>query len=244
MIKFSVITICRDAENVIKRTMDSVLKQSYKNIEYIICDGDSLDNTKKIILEVSENYCQDIKLYSEKDFGIYNAMNRGISRAAGNYIVFLNAGDEFYDCDVLKNIVLYIQKSKKDIYYGITQVVNGFADRSRIRNFRKEFPHFQEGLLQGNMPCHQSIVARTECLRSHYFNEKYQYRADFEWLVNCYKQRAGIEPLDIIISKYDDTGLTSRVKVQNKMKKETQQILEYYYPLKYRWYTWKEIFFG
>lgn len=241
MLTISVITICKNAENTINNTLQSMLKQSYKGVEYIICDGDSTDNTKKIIMDTFTDYCQNIKFYSERDFGIYNAMNRGIAHASGNYVIFLNAGDEFYDENVLENLAFCIARSKMDIYYGMTQLMNDFGSKIVVRNFQKEFPDFLEGLMKGRMPCHQSIIARTDWLRRHYFNEQYRYRADFEWLVSCYKEKASMEALDFVISKYDCTGLTSRIKTQNKMRKETERILEHYFPLKYKFFKWLEL---
>lgn len=239
MLTFSVITICRNAEKVIQSTMQSVLEQSYENIEYIVCDGNSSDNTMNIISHISADYNRNIKVYCENDFGIYNAMNRGIARVTGEYSIFMNAGDRFFDFDVIAKAARYIERKRKDIYFGKTQIVDEFDRIKSIEDFQKEFPVFMQGLFRGRMPCHQSIIARTDCLQSHYFNEQYKYRTDFEWLVSCCKRKKEMEALDFLISVHDNTGLTSRIKTKSEMKKETRQILEQYYPLWYKWQALK-----
>lgn len=243
MIKISVITVCRNAEADIRETMESVFKQSYENLEYIICDGASTDNTLKVIQEVAIDCQREVKVYSEQDSGIYNAMNRGISRVTGEYVIFMNAGDKFNDLDVLKKAAECIRRGRKDIYYGCVEFVERFGLRNLVVDYESEFPQFESGLLQGRMPCHQGIIASAECLRKHPFKEQYQYRADFDWLVYSYKQGAKLEALDFRVAKYDHSGFSSRVRAKKRMKNETQQILEYYYPIRYKLHRWKKRLF-
>lgn len=233
MIKFSIITICKNAEKNIQNTMESVLKQSYSNIEYIICDSCSIDNTADTIQKTAADYAANVRLYSEKDFGVYNAMNRGIARAQGDFIIFLNAGDAFYDKNVLQKVSDCINKERHVIYYGAAQFIEFPGNRTFIQDFDKKYPRLVAGLLHGSMPCHQSIIAHRNSLRGHYFNEQYAYRSDFEWLVSCYKRGIKIKGLNFVISKYDYTGMTSRIKARNQMHNETDRILKEYFPIKY-----------
>ena len=102
-IKFSIITPCYNSEKTIKRTIESVVNQSYKNIEYILIDGGSKDKTVEIIQEYQSKYPKLIKYISEKDSGIYDAMNKGIKLATGDIVGIVNS-DDYYELDALKNI--------------------------------------------------------------------------------------------------------------------------------------------
>ena len=101
MPKVTVITVCRNAEQVVSKTIKSVLNQEFKHFEYLIVDGDSLDKTVQVINEFSD---ARIKLITEPDQGIYDAMNKGIKHANGDYVIFLNAGDEYATNNALGNL--------------------------------------------------------------------------------------------------------------------------------------------
>jgi glycosyltransferase involved in cell wall biosynthesis len=108
-VKITVITVCYNVENEIEKTVKSVLNQSYANMEYLIIDGKSSDHTLPLAENLVSGTDKKVLIYSEKDFGIYNAMNRGIMRASGDYVVFMNAGDSFYDEEVLTRAASFIR---------------------------------------------------------------------------------------------------------------------------------------
>lgn len=111
----SVVTICYNAKNDLEKTILSVLSQTYQDIEYIIIDGGSTDSTVDIIHKYSERLFYWI---SEPDKGIYDAMNKGMDRATGSWIIFMNAGDTFCDNEVIKNIFGYNDLSDYSVIYG------------------------------------------------------------------------------------------------------------------------------
>lgn len=115
--KVSVITVVYNDENGIEGTIESVLSQIYKNIEFIVIDGNSNDNTYHIINKYRDKI--DI-LVSENDRGIYDAMNKGIENASGDWIIFMNSGDMFYDKDVLNNIFQYSHAEHDCIYSDVS----------------------------------------------------------------------------------------------------------------------------
>src|SRR3989344_1701590 len=116
--KIRIITVVYNAKSLIERTIKSVLSQTYTNIEYIIIDGGSSDGT----LEIAEKYQHDIAvILSGKDNGIYDAMNKGLSTATGDFVLFLNAGDELYSTEIISKI---LSLGDADVYYGNTAVVN------------------------------------------------------------------------------------------------------------------------
>src|ERR1700761_611826 len=117
--KLSVITIVYNNVRDIERTMLSVINQTYQNVEYIIVDGLSNDGTLDIIHKYSDKVA---KLISEKDEGIYDAMNKGLAAATGDYVIFMNSGDEFYDINTVSNV--FASEPGADIYYGETEMIN------------------------------------------------------------------------------------------------------------------------
>ncbi|HWZ04155.1 MAG TPA: glycosyltransferase, partial [Mucilaginibacter sp.] len=114
----SVITVVYNNVQDIERTMLSVLTQTYPRIEYIIIDGKSTDGTLKIINRYKD---QVAKIFSEKDEGIYDAMNKGLAAATGDYVIFMNSGDEFYERDTVQ--MVFDSSPNADIYYGETEMI-------------------------------------------------------------------------------------------------------------------------
>lgn len=201
--KITVITICRNAEDVIEKTIKSVLSQDYINIEYIIVDGASADNTMKIVEKYARDY--SIRYVSEKDDGIYNAMNKGVRMSTGEYIIFENAGDIFKDKKVISDVVRCMERMSADIYYGnCIKMVNGEKvilkmDKGKLK-----------ALLKGSMPCHQSIFASKRLLEKYPFDESYIIRSDFDWLLKCKKSLARFCYINRIICVFDGNGLSMR----------------------------------
>ena len=121
--KFSIITVTYNAEKVLEDTIQSIVTQSYKNVEYIIVDGGSTDGTLSIVNKYKEHIHT---LVSEPDKGLYDAMNKGLKLATGDYVWFLNAGDTLYTADTVQRIVASLKKkvSLPDVIYGETRIVD------------------------------------------------------------------------------------------------------------------------
>lgn len=226
MIKITIITVCYNEKNRLKDTIESVLAQTYFNIEYLIIDGASTDGTLELLQEYAKN--KYIVFYSEKDNGIYDAMNRGISKSSGDYIIFINAGDLLYDKYVIEKIVHFIENSHRDsIYYGKTCLV--YADGLvQIEDFFKWDGTLKEKVFNGTMPCHQSIIAPKKSLTNHFFSEEYKIRADYEWLVSSICNGYECISIPVIICHFDATGTSGRLKNCNLFKKEEENILKKY----------------
>lgn len=223
MLKFTVITVCCNRAVQLEKTMKSVFRQTYQNIEYLIIDGASTDGTASLLSRIQEY--RDVKFYSEEDYGIYNAMNRGTAKAAGDYIIFLNAGDTFYSNDVLEKAAAVMGRERNTIYYGKAAVET--AGGVRIMEVDEKI---KEGLSTGWMPCHQSIFAPACTLRSHYFNEKYRIRADFEWLAYCVCRGIECRVLPFAVCCFAGGGVSSDAGFMQTRHDETQEILGEYLP--------------
>ena len=154
MKKITVVTICYNAEKCIKETIQSVLGQSYTDFEYLIIDGNSIDNTVGIIKEFDD---KRIVLVSEKDKGIYDAMNKGIRLSSGEYIIFMNSGDVFADSKVLEDIS---SELKADVVFG-NALIKKQEGTVREKYSDKKFRLFIM-FLSGYMINHQTIFTKTE----------------------------------------------------------------------------------
>lgn len=229
-IKMTIITVTYNCELIIDMTMQSVLEQNYDNIEYILVDGASNDSTLKII----ESYAKEnknIKYISEKDDGIYDAMNKGIKMAKGEAIFFLNAGDVFFDNEVINKIAKEFSNSDYDIIYGDVLFLY------KKRNFLQKIRYVNSfKLVTGTVICHQGIFAKRIVFEKYgYFDLKYKICSDLNWFVNCYINGVLVNHLNIVISKFDTNGISNRKDTLGLRRREKEDILNNYYskPLSY-----------
>jgi len=170
--KISIITVTYNAENFIEKTINSIINQSYKNIELIIIDGESKDDTLKII----KNYSQHINiLVSEKDSGIYDAMNKGINLATGDFITFLNAGDDYINNNVLFNLFENLDKDTNIVYADHISILNGKEKYRKAKKFNKNnlFKFLTTTV------CHQAIFVKKEIAPK--YNLKYKLKGELNW---------------------------------------------------------------
>lgn len=203
--KFSIITVTYNAASVITPTLQSIAAQRYRNIEFLLIDGGSTDNT----VEVARNSGVEIAtLISERDKGLYDAMNKGIARATGDYLCFLNAGDSFHSPDVLQQMVDAIADKQElpDILYGETSEVD--EERRFVRMRRLQAPEklnwrsFRHGMLV----CHQAFFAKRTIAPMYDLN--YRLSADVDWCIRVMKVSKDIVNTHIIIVDYLQNGLS------------------------------------
>lgn len=231
MIKFTVITVCYNEEKTIRQTMESVLAQNYANIEYLIIDGKSTDNTFVIAEKIQQmNKDRDIKIFSEKDYGIYNAMNRGIVRASGDYVIFLNSGDMFFDNKVLKRAAYIIERKGYGIYYGVAYKVYKDKVLGKIDYGNDRRPDIIK-LLNAFAPNHQATLAPLSCMKRFYFDESYKYCADFDWIIRCYKHGIRLFDMGYSVCRFDVSGISSRAKAIVDGKNDVYTVLKRHFPV-------------
>ncbi len=202
--RFSIVTVCFNAENDITKTIESVLLQSCKDYEYIIIDGASTDST----LDVVKSYAHKFKekglsfiINSEPDSGIYDAMNKGIAMATGQWIIFLNAGDVFYNKDVLALVSKENLDSAGVVYGNTIFERNGYfryAVPPQLEHFKIEMPI-----------CHQSVFVKTILMKDKPFNLKYKICADYDFLIGAYLNNVPFIYVDIPFSIFSFGGISS-----------------------------------
>jgi len=172
--KISIITICFNSEKTIFKTLESVKKQSFSNIEHIIIDGASNDKT----LEICKEYPNSIKIISEQDNGVYDAFNKGLKLATGDVIGFLNADDTFYNENSIQDIVDAFSNNETDIVYGNLDYVN--KEGKVIRNWISR--PYEKGLVKKAwMPAHPTFYCKKEVYdRLGGYNDSFKIAGDFE----------------------------------------------------------------
>jgi glycosyltransferase involved in cell wall biosynthesis len=215
---FSIITITYNAARWVERTILSVLSQSYSGVEYIVIDGGSTDGTVDII----KQYAQGIAYWvSEKDNGIYDAMNKGLRKATGDYVWFINAGDTLYTSDTLQRIVSLIEKKKNlpDIIYGETAIVDENGRSLGRRRLKAPAKLSWKSFRMGMKVCHQSFVAKRRIAPM--YDLSYRYSSDFDWCIRCMKQAGKIYNTRQTLTNFLDGGVsTSQRKASLKERYE------------------------
>ena len=204
--RFSIITVTYNAEKVIEETIQSVITQTYKNYEYIIIDGASKDNT----LSVIDKYKDMIsRVVSEPDKGLYDAMNKGIAAATGDYLCFLNAGDSFHEDDTLQLMVHSINdEALPDVLYGETAIVNKDGHFLHMRRLQTPENLTWKSFKRGMLVCHQAFFAKRSLAEP--FDLSYRFSADFDWCIRVMKKAKTLHNTHITVIDYLDEGLTTQ----------------------------------
>lgn len=220
--KLSIITICLNNLDELRRTVLSVLEQTYTEYEYIVIDGGSNDGCKEYI----EQTLRINKWVSEPDKGIYNAMNKGIGMAHGEYILFLNSGDTLYKKDVLENIIPYL--NGKDFYVGHSILNNG-----NKKTLRKTPQTMSLKFLFEDSIMHQSTFILSSLLKNRPYNEKYKIVSDWEFFLYewAFENKEYI-PLDIIVSIFYLGGISNNVNSVELNNNERKDVIDTFFPLR------------
>ena len=217
--KVSVITIGRNNREGYARTLDSVASQTDADFEFIVIDGASTDGSVDLLRQYAPYITH---LVSEPDRGIYNAMNKGIALARGEYCNFMNSGDVFHAPDVLSRVIPHLQG--KDFYIGDQLDVNG---KSRIWAAPCEVRAFA---LVNKSLSHQSAFIRTALLKKRPYCENYKLVSDWEQMVyELLICDATYERLDFIVADFDRSGISSAPEYQSLLHEEMQKVIDSYF---------------
>ena len=206
--KFSIITVTYNAEKVLEDTIQSVIFQTYRNVEYIIVDGASKDHT----LEIVNKYHNRInKVISEPDKGLYDAMNKGIQLATGDYLCFLNAGDKFHDSETLQKVVHTLKGQElPDVIYGETAIVDEEGHFLHMRRLSTPAHLNWKSFKQGMLVCHQAFFANRKLAINHLYDLQYRFSADFDWCIRIMKKAKCLHNTRLTLIDYLNEGMTTK----------------------------------
>ncbi len=204
--KFSIITVTYNAVGVLEDTIQSIVTQTYKNVEYIIVDGGSKDGT----LDIINKYRTHIHtVISEPDKGLYDAMNKGIRLATGDYLCFLNAGDCLHEDDTLQLMVHSLHGTElPGVLYGETDIVD--AEGHFLHKRRLSAPEVLtwKSFKQGMLVCHQAFFARRDLAEP--YDLSYRFSADFDWCIRVMKKAKTLHNTHLTLIDYLNEGMTTR----------------------------------
>lgn len=246
-LKFTVVTVAYNAQSVIEKTITSVLNQSYLPYEYFIIDGKSNDKTVEIAKKYSVEFANKgikYKVISEEDSGIYNAMNKGIELATGDFISFLNAGD-WYEADSLKNINEFYNEGEFELTYGSLNYINPDGS-STIKT--SKFDSFPVSSRHWN---HPSMFLKTDIYKTYKFDETFKTYADFDLYLKLRKDGTKIRVIDKVITNFVADGVSTNRDIKKVLARSKEKYNAYihngygkiYFLEAYGWEVFKAVYF-
>ncbi|SFB99613.1 Glycosyltransferase involved in cell wall bisynthesis [Parapedobacter composti] len=201
--KLSVITVVYNNVRDIERTIQSVINQTYPHIEYLIIDGASTDGTVDIIKQYAKHVTRWI---SEPDKGIYDAMNKGLTVATGDYVLFMNSGDEIYAPDTVAQV--FASAPDADIYYGETELFNEHWESLGLRRHSVPDQFSWRSFRYGMNVSHQALYIRRSLTGP--YDVRYQLSADIDWVIRAAKRAEKTVNTRLLVAKYLVGGLSKK----------------------------------
>lgn len=226
----SIIMVSYNAENTIKRAIDSIMEQTYDNFEVVFIDGQSSDHTCDIIKDAIKRLKErgiGTKFISEPDSGVYDAMNKGAKNASGLWTTYMNADDRYYDDSVLERVMSCVDTSK-DIVYGDTVFVKGDEKKiEKAKNIKTIIKHLPF--------CPQAAFIKTSLQQEYLFDTQYKISADYDFFLRAYLNQKEFQQINDIVAEFYFGGISNRnlkqtyledtsVKVKNGLERKNNLI--------------------
>nr|MBD5376466.1 glycosyltransferase [Bacteroides sp.] len=222
---FSIITVTFNAASTLPATLKSVKEQTCTDFEYIVIDGKSSDSTVELVRQAAIPHS---KIVSEPDNGLYDAMNKGLGMAHGNYLIFLNAGDRFHSPDTLQQYHDAIMANDyPGVVYGQTQIVDGEGRRLGDRHLRAPEKLTLKSFRNGMLVCHQAFCANAKVVST--YDTSYRFSSDYDWCVRCLMHSRHNVYIDDIVIDYLSEGVTTANHRASLI--ERFRIMSHYYGL-------------
>jgi glycosyltransferase involved in cell wall biosynthesis len=239
MDRISIITVSYNAEKTIRATIESVLNQSYQNIEYILIDGASKDSTYEIICQYDDAFShRGIRYFhiSESDKGIYDAMNKALDYCTGDWVNYMNANDTFCSPETLSDVFSDSYEGYDCIYGDTYNVRDGY------RYYKNSYPI--KCIFYKYVFIHQAVFVRTSQMKQNRFNTKYSIAADYDLFVRLYKNGCVFKQINIPIAVYSLDGVSQTQTKQSRQQWKQIQIENgIYNTMKLRRFIYEKIFF-
>ncbi len=220
--KVSIITITFNAARTLQRTLDSVACQTYQDIEHLIIDGASKDDTLAIAKRYQQESHHEVVIQSEPDRGLYDAMNKGLQKATGDYLVFLNAGDTLYAPDTIETVAkaispqpsALIHQPSPAVIYGDTAITDAEGNFLHLRTHRPPETLSWKSFKHGMLVCHQAFYVRTDIAKQYPYNLAYRHSADVDWCIRVMKEaeRQGLALVNThaVLANFEEGGDTTQ----------------------------------
>lgn len=222
LVDISVIIPTYNCAEMLEKSMKSIFQQKNSSFECVVVDGKSTDCTVNVAERFKEKYAEQVIVISEKDQGIYDAMNKGVKCARGQYVVFLGAGDTFCDEHVLEQI----SGHNEDIVYGYVQAFDESSTYifKRKMNFLTAFKY--------SPICHQAIFAKRDLLEKYPFELRYKYVADQAWILRMYSLHKKFKYIDLMVANYGLDGFSSTEEGRKSAVNEILDAKRRYLPVR------------
>ncbi|MBC6111026.1 glycosyltransferase family 2 protein [Pedobacter fastidiosus] len=222
--KLSIITVNYNDKNGLQKTIESVVNQTWKDFEFIVIDGGSKDGSAELLIQYQNRIAYGI---SETDSGVYNAMNKGIRKATGDYVLFLNSGDILNDPKVLEKVEQNLDCTF-GIYYGDANYIEKDGEHKRTYPDQLSFSFF----LDYNLSHQASFIKRNLFFDIFLYNEDYKIVSDWAFFIYAIcNQNVPYKHLNLIICKYDTMGISSIIDNHKAMHEERRATIQKYFPL-------------
>ncbi|MBO6183461.1 MAG: glycosyltransferase [Chryseobacterium sp.] len=222
--KLSIITINYNNATGLEKTLKSLINQNSKDFEYIIVDGNSTDESKRII-DTNKNHID--KWISEKDSGVYNAMNKGIEMANGDYLLFLNSGDMLANSHVLNKILPLLENNSDIIYGNLIYSLNEVPQTLFTPSKKINLSYF----LNSFLPHPSSFIKKSLFQRIGFYNEKFKIISDWEFFLRAIVvNKASYLHIDEVISDFDNSGISSNSENEKLIYNEKQTVYKEFFP--------------
>jgi len=203
----SIITVVFNNLVGLKHTYQSIISQTTTDFEWLVIDGGSTDGTQEWLTDLA---ITNMRFISEKDAGLYDAMNKGLKLAMGTFVWFMNSGDSIYSPNTVQ--LLIAQSSGKDVLYGETMLVDendnklGIRSEKTTRVLPKKMNRFS--MIKGMVVCHQSFIPQRSLAPA--YNLKYRFSADIDWVISCLENASSIRNCNAILSNYLVGGISAQ----------------------------------
>ena len=244
MTRFTVVTITYNAAAVVGRTLDSVLAQTYEDVEHLIIDGASTDETLQIVEAYKQRSDESgsghkVIVKSEPDEGIYDAMNKGLTQVMGDYVVYMNAGDAFPAPDTLEQIARRCHLNELPsaelpaVLYGLTDIVDQKGRFLRHRRLQPPARLTWRSFRHGMLVCHQAFYARTDLAKNLQYDTQYRLSADVDWCIRVMREadRMGLPlcNINMVVANYLEGGMS--IKNHRESLRERFTVMRRHYGL-------------
>ncbi len=231
VMRFTVVTVCLNPGRKLEKTLESILKQSCTDVEVVLKDGGSTDGAVAAWQQKASEIPggERVRVYTQKDKGIYDAMNQAVSYARGEFVIFLNCGDTFYDHEVLERVNQVVEARKLAGEDCGRLVLYGDTYSGKNNALIAAAPAVTGFTCYRNIPCHQSCVYSTVLCREKKYDLKYSIRADYDHFLWCfYRAKAEICPLGFPVASYEGGGYSESRENRTRDRQEHRQITSCY----------------